>query len=74
MIRKGKQNPMYPDPKIDQKSAITRNEAFQKEYDSGINRKQETDPADFRQGQRDKKVLSIVLAVIAVLMILSWIF
>lgn len=65
---------MYTDPKIDQKSAITRNEAFQKEYDSGINRKQETDPSDFRQGQRDKKVLSIVLAVIAVLMILSWIF
>ena len=53
MIRKGKQNPMYPDPKIDQKNAITKNEAFQKEYDSGVNQKQETDPADFRQGQRD---------------------
>ncbi len=65
---------MYPDPKLDQKNVITKNEAFQKEYDSGRNQKSETNHADFRQGQRDRKVLAIVLAVIAVLMILSRIF
>ncbi len=65
---------MYPDPKLDQKNAITRNEAFQKEYDSGRNRKQKTDHSEFRQGQRDKKIIAIVLAVIAALMILSRIF
>ncbi|MGN1388196.1 MAG: hypothetical protein ACI4WR_00965 [Bulleidia sp.] len=65
---------MYPDLKIDQKNAITKNEAFQNEYDSGRNQKLGTDHTDFRQGQRDKKVITIVLAVIAVLMILSWIF
>lgn len=62
---------MIVDPKSDQRNAMDRNEAFGTQYDNERMQKQETGHSDFRKNQRDKKIVVIILTVIAVLLLIS---
>ena len=59
------------DPKIDQRNAMDRNDAFSKQYDSQRSQKHEASHSKFLKNQKDKKILAIILIVIVVMMIIS---
>lgn len=59
------------DPKMDQRNAMDKNDAFSKQYDSQRSLKHESSHSKFQKNQKDKKILAIILIVIVVMMIIS---